>query len=144
MQPLTLKQLATEIVRAAERFPDRVGDIRWGEPGNPQCLMGVVGDTMYKAGYRSMNVCQCLSCLIDSNLAFPQGAAYNLGSKAVKLNDSGMPWGQIVKALGLVPGEVNEEHGLEDTECDAAHAETMKIAGGVMARYSGALAELAK
>jgi hypothetical protein len=88
------KWLATQIVRCAERWPDKIGP---KGPCNPEgtqwCLLSTIG-SLHPDEYHKIR---------------DEPTAMRLAERAFPLNDMGIPWGQIPKLLGLVPGELKEE-----------------------------------
>lgn len=89
----TVKELELEIVRCCEREPDRVGlrccsaSTYPSDPGADRCILG---QAMFNlTGY-----------------AFASYSPRSSGTEAaMNLNNAGVPWGQIPKRAGLVPGE---------------------------------------
>ena len=99
MQPITLEQLKLGLVRAAERYPDRVG--LFGRMCNgdhtDHCILGQVA---FDAG-----VCNGQAGM-SQNLFWHMGDEPScLRSRVQELNDRQVPWREIVLKLGLVPGE---------------------------------------
>lgn len=97
MQPLTRKELELHLVRLAEKYPDRIGlpNIRANADCSNHCILGQIDhDTI-----------GCVAPHYGHIYAKADGA-WNLATKAADLNNAGMPWGEIPKLLGIVPGEV--------------------------------------
>ena len=92
------KWLATQIVRCAERWPDRIGPAgAYGGRGEDDvCLIITISREAYY-GY------------LDSVCGPGSTEARAIATKAMRLSDGGVPWGRIPLLLGLVPGELKEE-----------------------------------
>lgn len=111
---MTRSELATWIVRVCEKYPDRVGFRgNWGGPGpGGRCIIGqchfeatrterpfpILPSTVYGFGY--------IESVRHIVAADPVAI---LAGQAATLNDHRVPWGEIPKLLGLVPGELAAE-----------------------------------
>lgn len=95
---ITLKQLQYELVRCAEKEPERVGlkNLMAAHGCSDHCILGQVRH----------NTEGCGDLMWVTNM-FVQGGReqQDLIIRAADLNNEGKPWGQIVRELGLVPGE---------------------------------------
>ena len=105
------KWLEVQIVRMGEKYPDRVGIPRnFRDKQENTCILGQIwveagakdwpGEMFYAFGNRTAE----------------EVAVCNLASGAARLNNEGVPWGQIPKMLGLVPGESTVEAPAELVE----------------------------
>jgi hypothetical protein len=90
----TQKDLELAIVRMAERFPTRIGPKHWGRCDN-HCLIGQIFHDAVGGCYLPSS---------ENSLE-----ASTLALAAAAFNDAGVPWGEIPKRLGLVPGEAPVE-----------------------------------
>lgn len=117
---LTRRSIEIGLIRVAERYPDRVGvSGHFFLDGEVGCILGAIA-----AGVG-----------IDSNWDareyFYGHEDYELralASSAANLNNSGIPWGEIPRLLGLVPGEKpaeveSEEPVSEPVQVTVASAE---------------------
>jgi hypothetical protein len=129
---LTLKQLQYELIRLAEQFPDRVGLLCDLTSNGDHCIMGQIAHTHgvcscqvgTRAGTDELFGWDWFVVLGDSAVFHYRRAGYGtewsvdhgdptpdqitcraLSTRAVIANNSGMPWGQIPRAIGLVPDE---------------------------------------
>lgn len=89
------KWLETQIVRMGEKYPERVGlaDRRCNEDCSDHCILGQIDHDHGRCMIRG-------TCII-----YRYDEALHLASSAAGLNNAGVPWGEIPKRLGLVPGE---------------------------------------
>ena len=104
MQPLMLEQIKLGLIRCAERWPERVGPRGWTRGKDDYCIAGQVlvdaGLFMYDERGKGLVRSYPSQSLYEQTME-----AIDLVGAAMILNDSGMPWRQIVLRLGLVPGE---------------------------------------
>jgi hypothetical protein len=102
---VTRKELELALVRVAEKYPDRVGlkgiYHDYGVDGGEHCMIGMVDFQL--TGDACPGVFHRLTGKYFPEDVDPE--IMMLFKHVGTLNDSGMPWGQIVKELGLVPGE---------------------------------------
>jgi len=103
---LKLEQLELELIRCAEREPERIGNqdnffyMRFGTHGNKQdaCILGQV----------ALNLGIEFGDVVGASKLFYVGSEdsiHDLASRAAELNNNGVKWGEIPKRLGIVPGE---------------------------------------
>ena len=98
------RELELRLINVAERFPTRVG-LR-GSYRTANCLDHCIqGQILHDLG-----LCDGLTSFPDllTASAISQGTMA-LAGEAATLNDEGVPWGEIPKRLGLVPGELQPE-----------------------------------
>jgi hypothetical protein len=98
---LTQKRWTTELVRVCEIYPDRIGanGIRVDKDGS-RCIAGEISFRMTGDAWLWPNDMPGEDGYPD--LSHPM-------FQAVRLNNEGIPWGQIPKLVGLVPGEAPAE-----------------------------------
>jgi hypothetical protein len=101
-------QLAIALVRQAEKYPHRKALEGWGRCDN-HCIVGQI--------FHDAGAC-CEFVLVN----YGDVPAVNLAKRAMFLNDSGAPWGQIPKLLGLVPGEQPIEAPVASLEAEGVLA----------------------
>jgi hypothetical protein len=123
---VTVKELELHLVNLAERYPERVGLPH--ELNNPDCsdhcIMGQIahdrGICIGQIGTR-MELDQAFEWGYDP-LRRPSPMR-TLSVFAVKLNNAGVPWGQIPKCLGIVQGEQPAEAAVVSDELVLTAAE---------------------
>lgn len=92
---MTVKELETWIVRMGEKYPDRVGpSVSRTIISGERCLLGQV---CFELGADFDDFTDVTNYIGSS--------AKTLAYSAAGLNDKRVPWGQIPKRLGLIPGE---------------------------------------
>lgn len=99
-------ELATWIVRMGEKYPDRVGlkGLMATEDCSDHCISGQI---LHDLGH-----CKGKSYVARVPFSITWGATC-LSQRAASLNNDGVPWGEIPKRLGLVPGEIPAETPIE-------------------------------
>jgi hypothetical protein len=108
--------LALKLVQTAERFPNRIGPNYWVTPDGRQCLVGcaggargehiesnlVIGGPLLVTAWADPRMGRIIKAVGNTDLTA-------LIRRAVAANDAKVPWGQIPKLLGLVPGEADAQ-----------------------------------
>jgi hypothetical protein len=96
---MTRQELATWIVRMGEKYPERIGRKGlWVDNDGNACLIG--------------EICVALGAprkwpAMEGVLVASGIRELILAVDAQILNDAGVPWGEIPKRLGLIPGELD-------------------------------------
>jgi hypothetical protein len=107
-----------KLVQTAERFPDRVAIVdEWCDVLGNQCMVGAAGGARPGSLTASSGVRipvtewsdERFRAILKAIPLSPSPIGTLIMGGVVSLSDKRMPWGQIVKELGLVPGEAPGE-----------------------------------
>ena len=102
-----------KLVQTAERFPDRVAIVdEWCDVLGNQCMVGAAGGARPGSLTASSGVRipvtewsdERFRAILKAIPLSPSPIGTLIMGGVVSLSDKRMPWGQIVKELGLVPG----------------------------------------
>ena len=108
LTPLTQKELEIAIVRMGEKYPTRIG--LWSAMHNADCTDHcIAGQIAHDGGACRRGVVLRRDHPLYAGIANQDTDFRALVFEMVNLNNEGVPWGEIPKRLGLVPGEAPAE-----------------------------------
>lgn len=107
------KWLEYQIIKMAEKYPDRVGPRRYGTTPNTHCIVAQAihdatggGCCAYKYSKERATTARVITSILAED-----SATLKFAIEIARLNDAGHTWGEIPKLAGIVPGEMEIENG---------------------------------